>query len=132
MMLKRLKRHSHLLHKTGMFLSVICLIHCLATPIIITVLPFIAEGWISHNTEIALVLISTLIALYLMLKDYKIHGNLIPLLVLIVAFSLQIIGLFIVQPMFETVFLILGSLNMAIAYFVNWRLHKKVCHNHGH
>ncbi len=131
-MLKKLKAHSHLLYKTGMFLSFLCLIHCLATPILLTTLPFIAKDWISHTTEVYLVAGSLIIAIYLLTKDHRVHNNIYPLFLLLISIFFNGIGLFILPEKFETPTIILGSLIMASAYLLNWKLHSKICSNHSH
>lgn len=131
-MLKRLKKHSHLLHKTGMVLSFLCLIHCLSMPIILTALPFLAKGYISHTTEIILVGGSLIIAIFLLQKDYKVHHKSAPFILLFSAVISQGIGFFIVNEQQETMFVIIGSLLMASAYLLNWNLHQKTCSNHVH
>jgi hypothetical protein len=131
-MLKKLKRHSHLLYKTGMFLSFLCLIHCLATPILLTALPFIAKDFISHTTEIYLILGSIGIGIYLLSRDYQVHKNKTPLLLLVLASSSHFLGLMIVAEHLELPFIILGSLLLSGSYILNWRLHSKICTEHHH
>lgn len=131
-MLKRLKKHSHLLHKTGMTLSLICLIHCLSMPFIITLLPIVAKGFLNHTFEIILVFSSLILAVILLFKDYKIHRKTLPLKLLISAAILQYIGLFVVTENLESAFVVMGSFLMAFAYINNWNMHQKTCSNHEH
>lgn len=131
-MLKKIRKHSHLLHKTGMTLSFLCLIHCLAMPFIITLLPLVAKGFMNHTLEIFLVAGSFLIAVLLLTKDYRIHRKTTPLLLLFGASILQYIGLFVVIQKQESMFVISGSILMAISYLSNWNLHQKMCSNHRH
>jgi hypothetical protein len=131
-MLKRIRKHSHLLHKTGMTLSFLCLIHCLSMPFIITILPLVAEGFLNHTLEIILVVGSILIAVLLLTKDYKIHHKTTPLILLLGASILQYIGLFVVIEKQESMFVISGSILMAISYLTNWNMHQKTCSNHSH
>jgi hypothetical protein len=131
-MLKKIRKHSHLLHKTGMTLSFLCLIHCLAMPFIITLLPLVAKGFMNHTLEIFLVAGSFVIAVLLLTKDYKIHHKITPLLLLLIASILQYIGLFIVIQKQESMFIISGSILMAISYLTNWNMHQKMCSNHEH
>lgn len=132
LMLKKIRKHSHLLHKTGMTLSFLCLIHCLAMPFIITLLPLVAKGFMNHTLEIFLVAGSFLIAVLLLTKDYRIHRKTTPLLLLFGASILQYIGLFVVNQKQESMFVISGSILMAISYLSNWNLHQKMCSNHRH
>ncbi len=131
-MLKRIRRHSHLLHKTGMTLSFLCLIHCLAMPFIITLLPLVAEGFLNHTLEVALVISSLIIAVLLLTKDYKVHHKITPLLLLFSAGILQYIGLFVVNEKQESLYVICGSILMALSYLINWNMHQKTCSNHSH
>jgi drug/metabolite transporter (DMT)-like permease len=132
LMLRKIRKHSHLLHKTGMTLSFLCLIHCLAMPFIITLLPLVAKGFMNHTLEIFLVAGSFVIAVLLLTKDYKIHHKITPLLLLLIASILQYIGLFIVIQKQESMFIISGSILMAISYLTNWNMHQKMCSNHEH
>lgn len=132
LMLKRIRKHSHLLHKTGMTLSFLCLIHCLSMPFIITLLPIVAKGFLNHTLEIMLVVGSFVLAVMLLTKDYKVHHKISPLLLLISSSVLQYIGLFVVNESQESLYVISGSVLMAIAYLTNWNMHQKTCSNHEH
>jgi uncharacterized membrane protein YfcA len=131
-MIEKIKRHSHVLHKTGMFLSVLCLIHCLSMPFVVTLLPYLAKDFISHTTEIILMGGSALIASYLLTKDYRVHGRALPILLLIGAVLLQLSGFFLADAAYETPLVVTGSLLMAWAFLSNWRLHQKSCDSHVH
>jgi hypothetical protein len=131
-MFKKIKKHSHLLHKTGMTLSVLCLIHCLSMPFIVTLLPIVTKGFFNHTFEIILVISSLVLAIILLIKDYKIHHQTLPLKLLVGAAILQYIGLFIVHEKLESAFVIMGSFLMAYAYINNWNMHQKTCSNHKH
>ncbi len=131
-MLKKLRAHSHLLHKTGMFLSILCLVHCLATPFVITALPFIAKEYISHTTEVVLIFSSLIIASFIFKRDFGIHHNYSPIILLLLGVSIQFLGIYGVSHKLETTFLLIGSLFVATAYYKNWKLHRKTCNNHTH
>lgn len=131
-MLKRIRKHSHLLHKTGMTLSFLCLIHCLSMPFIITLLPIVAEGFLNHTLEIMLVAGSLVLAILLLIKDYKVHRKSSPLFLLFSAGVLQYFGLFVVKESQESLYVISGSVLLAIAYLTNWKMHQKTCSNHEH
>lgn len=131
-MLKKLKQHTHILHKAGVFLSIVCLVHCLAMPILIASLPVFAKGLISHNTEITLVFMGIVIAVFLFKKEYMLHRNILPFSLLGLATISNLIGLFLVSEYLETVFVITGSIFMMMGYFANWKLHSITCTNHTH
>lgn len=129
-MFKRLKAHTHILHKTGMFLSILCLIHCLSMPFIITLLPLVAKDYFSHTTEIYLVIGSLILAVILMRKDFLLHGKKLPLILVGFAAVLQILGLFILPHYLETYFVVSGSAVLFVAYLINFNFHNTVCTNH--
>lgn len=131
-MIKRLKKHSHLLHKTGLWLSILCTIHCLAMPILLTAMPFLGDNFINESTEHLLIGLSFVIALFLLSKDFQIHQNKTPFVLLITSMIFNCIGLFVVDRSNETVFVVFGASLMSAAYIYNWWLHKKVCHSHSH
>ena len=131
-MIKRLHKHSHLLHKTGMFMSFLCLIHCLAMPFLITTLPIISHGLITHKVELGIITVSLIIGFILLLKDYKVHFNKLPLIFLSVSAIIQIVAWAIMPESNREIFIILGTFTMALAYLLNWNLHRKSCSNHNH
>jgi hypothetical protein len=101
-------------------------------PFIITLLPIVAEGFLNHTLEIMLVAGSLVLAILLLIKDYKVHRKSSPLLLLICAGLLQYIGLFVVNESQESFYVIGGSVLLAIAYLTNWNMHQKTCSNHEH
>ena len=121
----------HTLHKAGLWLSILCTIHCLAMPFLMTLLPFLGGTFISETLEIYLVVISIALAMFLLSKDYRGHKNILPLLLLVISTLLNMSGLFLVEHTYETFFVVTGAIIMAAAYIVNWWSHKKVCtHTH--
>lgn len=90
------------------------------------------DKYFSHSTEIYLVIGSLLIAVYLLQKDYKIHHNKTPFILMGVAAILQVSGLFFVPHELETFFVVGGSLLLLTAYLLNFRFHSKYCTNHEH
>lgn len=131
-MIKKLKEHSHLLHKAGLWLSFLCLIHCLATPFVITLLPVIGEKYVTETTEFYLIGLSIVIGLFLMIKDYGVHKNFIPLILLSVSVVLNYAGLFLVSAALEKYYVISGASVMAVAYAFNWWKHRTFCSDHTH
>ncbi len=126
-MRKILKKHSHLLHKLGMGLSLLCAIHCLAMPFVLVALPLIGGEFFSETNEIILMLISILLGLNILLKDRKIHESYVPLGLLILSASLILLHAVSILPFHTHFLLTIGSVLMALAYFINWRMHKSVC-----
>lgn len=113
-------------HKAGLWLSILCTIHCLAMPFIMALLPFLGS-FISHEFEHILVNVSVVLAFVLLIKDYRMHRMILPLLLVGVATVLNFLGLYVVDHDLETYFVVPGALVMASAYYVNWRYHSRVC-----
>jgi hypothetical protein len=119
--------HSHILHKTGIWLSVLCTVHCLAMPFLITALPFLGGSFIDESVEIYLVGGSLVLALFLLIKDYHQHDKLLPLVLFVISSALNITGFF-TEGISETILHILGAVFIGFAYYVNWAEHKKAFH----
>lgn len=109
------------LHRTGVGLSFLCTIHCLAMPFVVTAMPFLGESVIDEHAEHYLIFGSVVLALFLLVKDFRLHRSNTPLLLLGASALFSSIGVFVVEHHFETPFVIIGALLMATAYFFNWR-----------
>jgi hypothetical protein len=131
-MLRRLKKHSHLLHKLGLFMSLLCFIHCLSMPIILTALPYFAEKYLSHAAEFLLVIVSILLALIVQVKDFRNHKNWLPLILLAIAALLFSVSFMVFEHSKNHIISSLGSLLMAASFVLNWNIHRKHCSNHAH
>lgn len=101
-------------------------------PFLITAIPFLSGSFISERSEIYLIGISAIIAVFLLVKDYRNHQNPLPLFLLAFALTSNLIGLFLAKGIFEIVFNVIGALAMATAYWINWREHRRVFHSHEH
>lgn len=115
------------LHKTGVWLSFLCTIHCLAMPFVVTAVPFLGESVIDETAEHYLIFGSVVLALVLLVKDFRLHRNQTPLLLLAASTLFSSVGVFVVEHHFETPFVIIGAMLMAAAYYNNWRKHQAVC-----
>lgn len=130
--MRKIFTHYHQLNKVGLWLSILCTIHCLAMPFLITALPFLSGNFISHQSEIYLIGMSAILAIFLLIKDYRNHQNILPLMLLGVASSFNFVGLFLVKANYEVFFNVTGALIMAAAYWQNWNAHRRTCHSHSH
>lgn len=130
--MRKIFTHYHNLNKVGLWLSVLCMVHCLAMPFILTSLPYLSKNTISEKSEFFLIGISAGLAIYLLNKDYKNHRNSLPITLLCFALAFNILGVFIVSNSYETIFNVSGGLLMALAYGLNWYYHKRACHSHQH
>jgi predicted lysophospholipase L1 biosynthesis ABC-type transport system permease subunit len=111
------------LERIGIAASVICGIHCLLTPILVVAAPSIS-GHFSQDPMLEQVLIgfSVLSSIVVLGYDYlKIHHNLQPILIALVAWVMTI-GSHL-MPVSETVHQILaiaGGLLVGLAFVRNW------------
>jgi MerC mercury resistance protein len=108
------------------------MIHCLAMPFLITALPFLGNSFISQQSEMYLIAASAVLAIFLLIKDYRNHQNTTPLILLVIALCFNFTGIFLSKGSYEIVFNVIGALTMATAYWVNWNAHRKACHSHSH
>ncbi len=130
--MKKIITHYHTLNKVGLWLSILCTIHCIAMPFLMTALPFLGEGFLSEQSEIYLIGTSAVLAIFLLSKDYANHRNVLPLVLLAIALCFNVTGLFIVEGAYEIFFNVTGALTMAAAYWINWKEHRRTCHSHSH
>ena len=114
-----------ILEKLGFSLSLVCALHCLATPFLLAFLPAFGE-FFPEEVELPIILISFAIATMVISKDIQTHKHILPLALLIFSFS----GLIIANLLTHNhIFDILGILGILAAYLLNWyKLRKaKVC-----
>lgn len=96
-------------------------------PFVVTAVPFLGESVIDETAEHYLIFGSVILALVLLAKDFRLHRNQTPLLLLTASVLFSSVGIFVVEHHFETPFVIIGAILMATAYYVNWRKHQAVC-----
>ena len=130
--MRKIFTHYHSLNKVGLWLSVLCTIHCLAMPFLMTALPFLGGSFLSEKSEIYMIGVSAILAIFLLLKDYRNHQNSLPLTLLSVALCFNFAGLFLAKGIYEILFNVIGALMMASAYYINWNSHHRACHSHSH
>jgi hypothetical protein len=104
--------------------SLLCLIHCLALPILIAALPVLAraldlgEGF--HLLILAAAIPTSAIALA---GGHRRHGALVPVFAGIAGLILMAAGaIFVSRAAAETALTVAGSLLLAGAHIANWRL----------
>jgi hypothetical protein len=127
------KNNATFLEKTGFWLTFLCAIHCLATPFLLASLPVLGSRFeLLHKYEFSILLVSLLLAALLLFKDYKIHKNTRPLLLLLLAMGLKVIEYIFDLHTWELYLTVGISACLCFAYYFNWR-HKEACsceHDH--
>jgi hypothetical protein len=96
----------------------------------LTALPFLGGSFLSEKSEIYLIGTSAILAIYLLIKDYRNHQNSLPLTLLSVALCFNFTGLFLAKGLYEILFNVIGALMMASAYYINWNSHHRACQSH--
>lgn len=123
-------KHTHdhsTVEKVGFYLSLICAIHCIATPILITLLPFLGSSFISdHSWEIWFIGGSLVLAGILLGRDFRKHQNPLPLYLLAASMIVKALEISWLGHQFEFLTGTLGALFIALAYYFNWK-YKKEC-----
>ena len=75
--------------KLSICLSICCILHCIALPVVILMLPSVASLWITNEkVHVILVLIAIPISLFAMIKSLRVHNN-------YKCISLAVVGLFL-------------------------------------
>lgn len=128
-----MSNHQHSITKSkaeriGIFVTVLCAIHCVATPVIITVMPLFGASLLSNPIwEWLLIGVSLGLAVLILAKDFiSKHKNTLPLLVLGGGFSTKALGLLVVgHSSYEPLIISLGALMIVSAYVINWRLNAR-------
>lgn len=119
------KIHSHNIGKISTFLSVLCSIHCITTPILAIFLPFFnthGADWI----ELAIILLVFALGGTSIRHGYKSHHkNQTPAVIFIVGLIILIAGYVVHEieiPYLHTSFMILGSTLTAVGQLYNLKL----------
>ena len=136
--------------KFSICLSMCCILHCLALPVLIVLLPSISSLWINDEiVHVYLVLLAIPISLFAMVKSLKVHNNykcislaVIGLLLLIAAIFMHDIGSFFSEQghgeehghdehhgiggLLEKIFTVLGALVLVSAHILNLKYSKKL------
>lgn len=121
--------------RIGMFLSSLCLVHCILLPVLLLLLPAVATNFIGDHGTVHTVLFGlvTTAALFAFTPGYRVHRHLGPCLISIVGIGLLFIATFYAHETVghdgETPLSVVGSLILIAAHFVNHKLCNK-CTSH--
>jgi phosphoglycerol transferase MdoB-like AlkP superfamily enzyme len=123
-------KHTHehnKIEKVGFYLSLACAVHCIATPVLITLLPFLGGSFISnHSWEIWFIGVSLILASVLLFNDFRKHQNALPLILLAGSLLVKLLEIVWLGHKYEFLTGSLGALFIATAYYFNWK-YKKEC-----
>jgi len=116
------------LDRMGIVISSICLVHCLALPLLIALLPVVAsalpaDGWV-HPLLIGLALPVTGLALW---RGYRRHRRIVPTSLGIAGLGLIALAL-AAEGWGEALLTVGGGVLVSLAHILNWRSHSP--HHH--
>jgi hypothetical protein len=119
------------IERTALSASLLCLVHCLALPLVLAAFPVLSRVFSLPETIHLwlLAFAAPTSALALVLGRMR-HGALLPLLIGGIGVSLLALGaLWFIGTSAETPLTVVGSLLLASAHIANWRLrHGAHCH----
>lgn len=119
--------NSKSLYTLGIFLSILCGIHCLFLPIILVASPFLPLDFLTNPLfEFIILPIAMLIAGWMMYTHYQKHNNRIPLLLFGLGFTGSVLSL----VFHNHIVMAFSTSIVAIAQVINWRLHHTQCTDH--
>lgn len=112
------------LDQTGIAASIACAIHCAALPLVATLLPLVGLTFLANPlVEISMLSLSLCVGLLALFTAYRLHQQMLPILILLAGFLLIGVGHFI--PHQEAILIPTGGLLIAAAHFFNIKAHKK-------
>jgi hypothetical protein len=123
------KKYMHLLpvEKVGVFLSLLCAIHCLALPLILFAAPYLASSIaFSPLAEWILVIGSFGLALLLLWQDYLKHRKPLPLYFLGIGVVIKLVDTLLGIKSIEWIFGLSLGVFITLAYWYNYK-HKTAC-----
>jgi len=122
----------------GILVSGLCVVHCVALPILVIFLPAIVTAFLPEEDLTHKILFSLIIgvAALAFIPGYKFHKQIKPLMWLAVGMVMLIIATFFMHDFYghqlEPVCAIAGSLCIITAHYLNHRSCKHCCqHQHG-
>ena len=118
--------NSDRLDHLGIAASVACAIHCALLPFVISILPLIGLEFLANTwVEITMIGLSVIIGIWSLTKSLHHHRNIIPIILLVLGFTLIANGHFLWQEM-EAILVPLGGITIAVAHYINWK-YNRVC-----
>ena len=121
----------------GMTLSILCVIHCIAMPILLFLVPTFAVTYLGEDEwfhQIALVVIA-IAAILAFVPGFKLHKKLSPILWFAGGIFFLLFSAFFAHDLigheYEPIVAIMGSILLVRAHYMNHKLCNH-CHDHKH
>ena len=124
-----MKKNLDSLGNVSVFLSLLCAIHCAATPILVGVVSLMGIGFVMDPFwEVCLLIISNLLAVVALFSSFRNHRKTLPFILFGLSLLLIVPGLVIHQHLL----IFPGVLLTAAALLLNWRYSKQAGCAHSH
>lgn len=113
----------------GMTASVVCVLHCLATPVLLIAFPLLATGGDADGFHRAMALIVSAAALLALLPGFLAHRNAKILLIGTAGLTCFIGAIWVIEPLYgETAELVFSTLGGALMFTAHFRNRRSCCH----
>jgi energy-converting hydrogenase Eha subunit A len=111
----------------GLAASMVCAIHCIAMPVLLSLGLMNGSQFMgNHYFDTFIIALGILIASLSLLGDYKIHRSKLPLGLIVLGFTVLIIGLKLGHDLPHVLMSVIGSSFVASAHFINWKKSKQL------
>ena len=101
--------------------SLLCMVHCLALPLAIALLPALAGVLtVPESFHIGILLFAAPMALFALATGWRQHGRAVPLL--LGTPGIALLGIALLLPAHETALTVAGSLLLVAGHLRNWSL----------
>lgn len=113
--------------KFAISLSAVCLVHCLLTPVLITLIPVLSvsaliEDLLFHQLMLWLVIPSSVVALSLGCHQHRLRSIVVTgLLGMLILVCVAFLGHDLFSPIQEKVATSIGGLILAVSHYLNYR-----------
>lgn len=116
----------------GFAASMLCAIHCVALPLILTVSTLSGLAFLgNHLIEFVFLIISAIIATWSLIPAFKKHQKKLPIAIAIIGFIFLITSRFLPCGPTEHYVTAVGGFTVAISHLLNWKYLKKTsCSTH--
>ena len=105
--------------------STLCIIHCLALPVLVVLLPALAVVSELEWVHRALVLVAVPVSLFAMMRLQGVEGRHLISALIVVGLSLLIAGAFVhALHDYEVMLTVAGALVLSVAHIWRWRAHR--------
>lgn len=113
----------------GFSASMLCAVHCMAVPLVVTFGALSGLAWLTNPwVEITLIAASIWIASWSLTRSYfKYHRRFTAISIVAGGFALLIVSRFVAHE-WEPIMAVLGGVTIATAHWINWRLCRQ-CNN---